>query len=231
MSRTKKIGLLVFILLATCRAGYSQFSFGIKGGATHAFFRQDFGNHPGYLAPRAGIFGDYLIGASLGFTANVGYAQYRGSLDATPVVNSTSILIRSNTFSLHLVEVSGLAYYKLPLSILGTAIMSVGAGGAAGYNFYTSKRVKNTYFNQGGSLATSGTENVTSSFNPFLYFAIGGLKIEFPLEGKLSAIVFEVQYHHAFNEVLVVSGFPSYTNGRPADIRLTSLSTQIGIKF
>lgn len=230
MNALKKLTLLG-CLLASANQGFSQVAFGAKAGTTHSFFFQDYNYHPGFLGPRGGAFVDYGFGTSLLLHGAIEYALYRGSLDAAPSINSSSVVVRSNSFLMNLAEASGLLYYKLPLAFLGTTSLSLGAGGAVGYNFFTLNRTRNTYYYQSGNVTTVGAENVTSSFNPFLYSGLGGLRLEFPQEGKLSAIFVDARAAYTFNEVMLISGYPAYSNGRAADIRLMTLSIQLGVKF
>lgn len=230
MEVLKKFAFLV-CALAFAIQGHSQVTFGAKAGTTHSFFFQDYNYHPGYLGPRGGAFVDYGLGTSLLLHGSVEYALYRGSLDAAPSLNSSSVVIRSNIFFMNMAEASGLLYYKLPLAFLGTTGLSLGVGGAAGYNFFTLNRTRSTHYNQSGSVVTVSAENVTSSFNPFLYSGLGGLRLEFPQEGKLSAVFLDARAAYTFNEVMVISGYPAYSNGRAADIRLMTLSIQVGVKF
>lgn len=212
--------------------GQAQITYGAKAGTTFAAFAAEeslsMGGKPGVFA---GAFTDYLISESFSLTGTASYALVSPTWALAPVSGGSVMIARSNTYHLNLAEVGLTVNYKLPLTFLGDLSPMVLAGHTVGYNFYTNQKSRTTLYYPSATYSAAGSENVTSSFTPFLYSVQGALRFDLPLEDAPAQIlVLELGYKYTYNNVL--SGPIAPTASQSAnDYRMHTVYATVGVKF
>ncbi|NJN40968.1 MAG: hypothetical protein HC811_00675 [Flammeovirgaceae bacterium] len=222
-----KSKIALFALTLVPFFGFSQttFEYGGRIGASFSSFSYDYSSLSGNIGLVAGGMANYNINSAMQLVGNLDYHQLRGNLQSYTLAGS-NVLVRTNTLTLNTAELSALFAYRLPLPFLGTASPKIMGGGSVAYNFYT---LNNKVTTIGGyQISASSSDEVTSSFENFLYAAQAGLQFEFLLdEGSFSAVIFDIRYRRNINAL--TSGLSVYGTGSPSDIYSNSLIMTFGL--
>jgi hypothetical protein len=223
---------LLAIVLLSGNHLYAQ-QFGARIGSSFSYYTNDFRFESGSPALVVGGIVNYPLSDNLQLTGGLDYHQIKGSIQNTPTsvnVGSTSFVRSKNSaITIHAIEASALAGYKLPLSFLGAATPYIVGGFSIGYNAGMWDHYTIKYSSSDGTTTFRGKENVeslgTSNWLPAWNI---GLRFQTPLDGGLfSSMVLDFRMRSSINTAVR----PYTLNGSSAELGTKSLSATVGFTF
>lgn len=219
-------GMAMFIVAPA----FSQLRYGPHFGTTFTSFASDNTGFSGNLGLVVGGTVEYDLTSAAQLFANLDYNQIRGGLNSPPTMIGNTTIVENNVFTLHAAEASLLASYRFPIPFFGSATPKLVGGGSVAYNFYTNAQRNVSFYSNDSRSSISGSENVTDSFEPFLYSVQGGLQFEFLLsDAHITAVSFDIRYRRNINAVM--SGLSLYGQGGASDVYANSLIITFGFRF
>lgn len=209
---------------------YSQLTYGAKTGASFTSFSKDNSSLSGNIGLIAGGFADYELTSPVVLHVSLNYHQLRGSLQNAPTAGDGFTMMRTNNYTLHLAELTGMAGYRIPIPNFGTLAPYLIGGGSVGYNFLTINHRTTNYYYPNYSLTGEAKLNATSAFNPLLYSLQGGLRFNFPIDDSMfSAVVLDILYRRNINPI--ADGYAVSGNQSASSVYSNSLLVSLGFKF
>jgi hypothetical protein len=223
---------LLAIVLLMGSPLYAQ-EFGARVGSSFSYYTNDFRFESGSPALVVGGIVNYPLSDNIQLTGGLDYHQIKGSIQNTPTfvsAGSTSYTRSKNSvITIHAIEASALAGYKLPLSFLGDATPFIMGGFSIGYNAGMMDHYTVKYINSDGTTTFRGKENVkslgTSNWLPAWNV---GLRFKLPLDGGLfTSMLLDFRMRSSINPAVR----PYSLNGSSQELGIRSLSTTVGFTF
>jgi len=226
--------LLPFLLVSFSlfsQEDQSTLSFGVKAGMAVSSFSTEQPHTGERIGYTLGGFVGYALNSQLSLQGEVNYLQQGGTLltytDETRFgapYNFATVHQTHSRVTLHNVEVPILVQYKVPF---GELPVKAFAGPSLAYTFKATENFERTGYTASNLIVTAtGSEDVSSQYEPFQLGVTGGLGFYIPYGDK--SLVLDVRYRYG-----VTPARSSYSyielNGTAEAIRTNTLSVTLGL--